>query len=193
MADETNLSSRELLDAALLVAEALQQAQVNYALIGGLATGIRTHSRFTRDADFLLAVPQLKLPALLENLEHRGFTVDHPTVIRQWTREHLTVLSFHGIRVDWLKPVIPLYQHVLDRATDEIWLNHPIRVASAEGLILTKLLSFRLQDQVDIENLVRANRNSLDLDWIRSEWQSVAPLDDPRMVRLMELVEGNRQ
>jgi hypothetical protein len=192
MADETTLSSRELLDATLLLAETLQQAQVSYALIGGLAAGIRAQSRFTRDADFLLTVPQLKLPALLEELERRGFTVDTPTVIKQWTREHMTVLSFHGIRIDWLKPVIPLYQHVLDRATDENWLNHPIRVASVEGLILTKLLSFRLQDQLDIENLVAANHNNLDIDWIRSEWQSVASLDDPRMVRLTELVEGNK-
>lgn len=55
----------------------------------------------------------------------------------------MTTLSFRGVRIDWLKPVIPLYQHVLDRATDEDWLGHPVRVASAEGLILIKMLAYR--------------------------------------------------
>ena len=100
----------------------------------------------------------------------------------------MTVLSYQGFRVDWLKPVIPLYQHVLEHATEEIWLDHPIRVASAEGLILLKLLAYRLQDQLDIENLVAATRGKLDMDWIRTEWQAVGPLSDPRMLRLEELV-----
>ena len=97
------------------------------------------------------------------------------------------VLSYHGIRIDWLKPVLPAYQHILDKAQEESWLNQTIRVASVEGLILLKLLAYRLQDQLDIENLVAAHKGSLDLDWIRAEWQALAPLDDPRMKRLMEL------
>ena len=61
-------------------------------------------------------------------------------------------------------------------------------MASAEGLILLKLLAYRTQDQLDIENLVAAHRDTLDLAWIKSEWATVAPLDDPRMMRLVELV-----
>ncbi len=55
-----------------------------------------------------------------------------------------------------------------------------------------KLLAFRTQDQVDIENLVAAHQGTLDLDWIRAEWQTVTGLDDPRMRRLLELV-GDKQ
>ena len=61
-------------------------------------------------------------------------------------------------------------------------LNRTIRVASAEGLILLKLLAFRSQDVVDIENLVAVHRRTLDLVWIRSEWQTVAGIDDPRRI-----------
>jgi hypothetical protein len=177
-----------LLDASLELARALNQFQVRYALIGGVAAGYRTHPRFTRDIDFLLHVPQLVLPPLLEDLKRRGFEFDTLATIREWTEHHMVVLSYHGIRVDWLKSVLPAYVHVLDRATEEIWLNQPIRIASAEGLILMKLLAFRTQDQVDIENLVAAHEGTLDLDWIRAEWQTVASLDDPRMRRLLELM-----
>jgi hypothetical protein len=177
-----------LIDATLTLAASLEQYQVRYALIGGLAAGYRTHPRFTRDSDFLLDIPQLVLPKLLEDLERRGFEFDTLATIREWTQHHMGVLSFHGIRIDWLKPVIPAYAHIVDRATEETWLGQPIRIASAEGLILLKLLAFRPQDQADIATLVAANRDTLDLDWIRAEWQTVSSLDDPRMLRLLEWV-----
>lgn len=192
MANEPVVHSPELLDSALTQADALLQFKVRYALIGGLAAGYRTTARFTRDVDLLLNIPQVSLPPLLEELARRGFAFDTADTIREWTQHHMAVLSFRGIRIDWLKPVLPIYQHILDRATVETWLNQPIRVATAEGLILLKLLAFRTQDQLDIENLVAANRDVLDLDWIRAEWQTVAPLDDPRMKRLLELAgEGS--
>ena len=189
MENEPSELPHPLLDASLELAAALNQFQVRYALIGGVAAGYRTHPRFTRDLDFLLQVPQLVLPALLEDLKRRGFEFDTLATIREWTQHHMVVLSYHGIRIDWLKPVLPAYVHVLDRATEEPWLDQPIRIASAEGLILLKLLAFRTQDQVDIENLVAAHRDTLDLDWIRTEWQTVTSLDDPRMRRLLELVD----
>lgn len=188
MASDSAGVARELLDGALELADALNQFQLNYALIGGLAAGYRTHARFTRDVDFLLAIPQITLPSLLEDLARRGFSFDLMTAIREFTQEHMTVLSYHGIRIDWLKPVIPAYLHVLDHATEENWLEHRIRVASAEGLILLKLLAFRTQDQLDIENLVAANRDHLDVAWIQAEWQTIAPLDDPRMRRFLEII-----
>ena len=96
---------QSLLNALRQLVQALDQRKVRYALIGGVAASYRSRPRFTQDLDFLLDVPQLVLPALLDDLHARGFQFDTATAIREWTREHLTVLSFQGIRVDWLKPV----------------------------------------------------------------------------------------
>ena len=76
MASDSEVIARELLAGALELADALNQFQLNYALIGGLAAGYRTHARFTRDVDFLLAIPQITLPSLLEDLSKRGFSFD---------------------------------------------------------------------------------------------------------------------
>jgi hypothetical protein len=154
MASNSPIFAQEMLDGLAAAADVLAARQIRYAVIGGMAAGLRSQPRTTKDLDFLLQIPQLQLAGLLDDLVARGFMCDLPTTIRQWTQEHMTTLSFHGVRIDWLKPVIPLYQHILDRATDEDWLGHPIRVASAEGLILLKLLAYRPQDVVDIENLV---------------------------------------
>src|SRR5260221_14062431 len=126
-----------------------------------MATSFRSQPRFTKDLDFLLSVPQLALPSVLADLARRGFQFDTQATIREWTQHHMTVLSFRGIRIDWLKPVLPAYQHVLDRATDESWLGQPVRIATPGGLILLKLFAFRTQDQLDIGNLCVANRETL--------------------------------
>jgi hypothetical protein len=179
---------QHLLTGLMELVQALDRLGVRYALIGGVAAGYRSGPRFTQDVDFLLDVPQLVLPGLLEDLRARGFDFDTEKAIREWTQDHLTVLSFHGVRIDWLKPLIPLYQHVIDQARPETWLGRTVRIASAEGLILTKLVAFRTQDQVDIENLLAANRGQLDLDLIRREWQTVADVADPRWRRFDEMV-----
>jgi hypothetical protein len=188
MASELNPVKPQVLDGTLALANVLDQYQVNYAVIGGLAAGYRTHPRATRDIDILLQVPQLVLPKVLETLEQNGFEFDLLPTIRAWIDHHMVVLSYHGIRVDWLKAVIPAYAAVLERATDESWLGRRIRVASAEGLILMKLLAGRTQDWLDIENLVAAQRGQVDLAWLQTQWQTAADANDPRMARFLELV-----
>lgn len=64
---------------------------------------------------------------------------------------------------------------------------------ASDPLPVTKLLAYRTRDQLDIENLVAAHRDALDLAWIQSEWATVAAPDDPRMGRLVELIAGRGQ
>jgi Nucleotidyl transferase of unknown function (DUF2204) len=180
--------SDEMRKALKEATDAMHHHKVPYALIGGIAASYRSQPRFTKDIDFLVKVPQLVLPSLLEDLRCRGFEFDTTATIGEWTQHHMATLSYHGIRIDWLKALIPAYLHILERATEEPWLDQPVRIASAEGLILLKLIAFRSQDQLDIENLVAANADGLDLDWIKMEWQTLADLEDPRMRRLLELV-----
>jgi hypothetical protein len=188
MATDSPQLPQYLLKGLLEQVEALEQLHLRYALIGGVATGYRSRPRFTQDVDFLLEIPQVTLPGLLEDMQARGFAFDAEKAIREWTKDHLTVLTFHGIRIDWLKPLLPLYQHVIDSAQQETWMGRPVRIASAEGLILTKLIAFRTQDQLDIENLLAANRGKLDLEMIRKEWATVADSTDRRLQRFEDMV-----
>lgn len=189
MPAETPELPKDLLTALEELVWAFERKKIRYALIGAVAAGFRSRPRFTQDLDFLLEIPQLVLPALLDDLRDRGFHFDLATTIREWTQQHLTALSFRSVRIDWLKPVLACYQHVINEGRPESWLGTSVRIASPEGLILTKLLAFRTQDQLDIENLLAANRGQLDLDWIRNEWQQMMQPDDPRMQRFAEMVE----
>jgi predicted nucleotidyltransferase len=179
--------SRALDDVVAVLAE----FRISYALIGGLATGYRSRPRYTRDIDLILDIPQVSLPAVLEALHDRGFEFESREVIEDFTRHHMAVLWRDGVRLDWLKPMLPAYRHVLDQARLEPGPTVAIRVATAEGLILLKLLAFRLQDQTDIESLVAANRDAIDVEWIKREWQTIFDLDDPRILWLLGQIKDS--
>lgn len=167
--------SDELVRAVELLSDAFARRSIRHALIGGLATSMRSRPRLTQDVDFLVDVPQLVLPALLEDLVELGFTLDPAVVINEYVREHITAFSFGTVRIDWLKPVLPFYARALADARPLAWTEgHSVWVAAPEGLILTKMVAFRPQDQMDIETLLTANRDTLDIDLIRQEWSPFA-------------------
>src|SRR5439155_24326622 len=93
------------------------------------------------------------------------------------------------VRVDWMQPVLPLYVTVLNAAESKPWLGFNLRVASPEGLILTKIVAFRPQDQADIETLLTANCDRIDLDMIRREWANVAQGEDARTAWLEDAIK----
>ena len=120
---------------------------VRYAIIGGIAMIQHARVRTTDDIDALLTVPQLGLPGLLDALRARGFSIDLPTSIREFRDDGLTSIGFRGVIVDLMRPVLPLYAHVLDRAIDAEILGQKVRVGSAEGLVIMKLIAMRPQDE----------------------------------------------
>ena len=101
---------------------------------------------------------------MLDDLVERGFSLDPVVVIKEYVREHITAFSFGPVRIDWLKPVLPFYSRAIADARPLDWSEgHSVRVATAEGLILTKMVAFRPQDQMDIETLLTANRDTIDV------------------------------
>lgn len=159
--------------------DVLRSHKTNYALIGGLAVSVRGRVRSTRDIDPLLDVPQLELPRLLDDLQQRGFEFDLRSLLSEWAHG-ITQLTWRGrIRVDWLKPVVVQFQHVLDRATEVPLNDQRVRVADVEGLILLKLTAWRPQDQEDVRGLLAKHAGQLDLDWVRREISQLTTANAP--------------
>lgn len=160
-----------------------------YALIGGIASGFRGRARFTEDIDVLLE-PELELPDLLEDLQSRGFDLDVVGTIREWSEQHTALLHYSGVPIDWLKAELPSLQRAIDRATAETWMETEVRIASAEDLILLKLLAFRRQDVLDIQRLLTVNAGGLDLELVRHELADALPDDAEREAQFDEMVRN---
>jgi len=187
---DRRLLSEELDRAVESLADAFAARSVRHALIGGLAASMRGRPRLTQDIDLLVDVPQIALPGLLDDLVERGFSLEPAVVINQYVREHITAFSFGPVRIDWLKPVLPFYARALTDASPLVWSEgHSIRVASPEGLILTKMVAFRPRDQEDIETLLTANRDTIDVGLIRREWAPFAATEPERTAWLEAAID----
>lgn len=165
--------------------EAFDARGVRYAILGGIATMLRGRPRFTQDIDVLLDVPQIALPGLLDDLATRGFSLDREIVIRDFVEHSMTAFRYGVVRIDWLKPMLPLYAHALAAATPLPWTEgRSLRVLAPEGLIVTKMVAFRPQDQEDIRTLLAANSGEIDAALIRREWAAVATGEEERTMWL---------
>ncbi len=140
-------------------------------LIGGLARGAWAEPRTTADADVLYAGPDLASvvhaaplvglstsPEEVENLARAGMT-----------RLRLPDLPRGPTRLDVIHADHPFYQRVVGRSRAALVLGLEVRVASAEDIILLKVLADRPQDRADVAALIEACRGALDLELLRTE------------------------
>ncbi|MCP4251597.1 MAG: hypothetical protein GY778_31555 [bacterium] len=162
---------------------AFNEHDVRYAIIGGLAIIQHTRVRTTDDIDALLTVPQTAMPGLFEALRQRGFDIDLERNIREFRDGGFTSIRFADVMVDLMRPLLPAYAHVLDRAINTDILGHQVRISSAEGLIVMKLIAMRPQDEADVQDLLVAYGDGLDLDFIHSELATFTEPDDPRRAK----------
>jgi len=169
------------------LASTLNQRGIRYAIIGGLALIQHTRVRTTDDIDALLVVPQIAIPGLIEALRDRGFDVDLERNIRE-LRGGLTTIRFADVLVDLMQPLIPAHTHVLDRAIDARVLGQSVRISSAEGLLVMKLMAMRPQDESDIRDLLAAYAGTLDLEFVRAELETFTNADDPRRAKFEQWV-----
>jgi hypothetical protein len=129
------------------------------------------------------------LPKVLEDLVEDGFDINVMDSIRRWSTDRFLAFYIGSVRVDWLQPILPIYAKVLESAKSEPWLGTNVNVATAEGLILTKMIAYRIQDQADVVALLSANRDVINIDWIREEWSSLAIAEIERTKWLEDAIQ----
>ena len=156
-------SHSRLQELLLELAKALEAADVDHALIGGLALAPHGFPRGTKDIDFLIHENAIERVRAL--MRQRGA---EPI---QEDAEFSTYLD-HGIRADFQHARREISQEMLARAAPVPFDGTPIQVLQAEDLIGLKVQASwsnpsRLQDLIDIERLLGANRSTLDLDRVR--------------------------
>jgi hypothetical protein len=142
---------------AALIRE-LDQAAIEYALVGGLAIAVWGAPRATQDID-LLVRPEA-LPAALEAAERRGFRLRAlPITFRDgMTLQRVSKLEAGALlTIDFLL-VNPNLEPVWESRQKLAIADGPIWVISRQALIQMKVAAGRPQDALDIQNLEELDR-----------------------------------
>ncbi len=181
------------LEATLIeLAETFSRLRVRYMVIGGLASLQWGRARLTYDVDVTVAVDEPALEGLLAALAPRIEPLLPDAMAFAREASVVPMESSVGVRVDLVIAALDYELEAISRAAVLDIQGHSVRFATAEDLILHKIVSERARDAEDIEGIVARQRGKLDLDYLRPRVASLAQaLERPQMLAEFErLVRG---
>jgi len=141
--------------------DVVENAGIEYAVMGGFAVGHWGLPRPTYDVDVAIAVDRDVLVELLDAYEEDGFSVDE--AFRSGFADTLAGMRKVGLglfdegsvwRVDLFLATTDFVRSAVARRTTTEMDGRRVSVVSAEDLLLFKLLANRAKDRADIEDLL---------------------------------------
>jgi predicted nucleotidyltransferase len=163
-------------EALASLARLLEQHQLDYMVIGGLANAVWGEPRATLDIDVTIAAETsdtLRIVTALEN-EFRVLASDPVSFVGE-TRV-LPLESRSGVRVDLIFGLLPFEREAVARARSVEVAGGEIRFCTPEDLILLKIISRREQDLTDVQGILRRRFRDLDLDYLEPRIKELSTL-----------------
>ena len=140
----------------------IAEKQLEATLIGGLAVGLRSRPRLTQDIDALLWSEEPPDGKLLDSAATFGF-VPRVSDVLEFVRSHHVLMLQHapsGVRVDISAAFLPFEREVIERSElVRISQDAVLPVATAEDLLIMKVIAGRPRDWIDVEQLIEINPN----------------------------------
>lgn len=162
----------------------LAAAGIASAAIGGIAVSVWARPRTTADVDLKILLDRDAAQRLLDVLQPDYVSLQPEPL--QALRRHgvLFVKNRDGIRIDLQLADVSFDQSAVERArTIELEPGLAAQICTAEDLIIYKIISTRLQDQIDVENIIRRQGTALDDRYVR-KWLRLLEqaLDDSTLI-----------
>jgi predicted nucleotidyltransferase len=155
---------------------ALDDHEIPYMVVGGLANAIWGEARATVDVDVTVWVEE---PATAEVVDYltsafRTLTAEPVDFVRK-TRV-LPLESADGVRMDVIFGVLPFEKAAIERAVAIAVEGRSVRVCTAEDLLLMKIVSNRERDQADAKAVILRRGAELDLGYLEPRIRELAAL-----------------
>jgi hypothetical protein len=164
------------------IARHLDALEVPYMVIGGMANALWGVPRATLDIDVTVWLEPLPPSAACARLA-RGFVArpEDPAAFADQTRV-LPLETRAGVRIDVVFGLLPFEHDAIERAVVRTIGGTPVRFASAEDLVLLKIISERPRDRDDVDQILRRQRDALDRAYLDPRIDELAQiLDQPEL------------
>jgi hypothetical protein len=148
----------------------LNAQSVPYALIGGLATSLRGRPRATVDVDLVIVVEMDRVVALIAALDQTNFRAlfDDAAEVAQQALLLPLRHKITKVKVDLAIGLSGFERQAVARAEQLEMGGELVSVATAEDLVLMKVLAGRPQDEQDLVGLVIAQQSNIDWEYCLS-------------------------
>jgi hypothetical protein len=170
------------------LAVSLSEAGQEYALGGAIALGYWAAPRGTLDVDVTLFVPVDQPSACVRLLQSIGCTLSSTQAIQSLSEHGFCQVEFVGHRVDIFLPISEFYEAARQRRKQVELGEKQVYVWDAETLCVFKMMFFRRKDLADVEQILRAQGEKLDRNWVREQLVTLYGQRDLRIAAWDELI-----
>jgi len=176
------------LEVAVQLHNLLMSLQVDYYITGGSSAIMYGEPRTTRDIDLVLAIALARIDDLVMELERSGFYIAGLDEVKSGQSKILQVIQMEAIaRADlMIAGDLPFDLIQFERKLAiEVWEGQVLYYASAEDVILNKLL-WRVQSGSekqwrDVLGILKVQGDLLDFSYLQEWAMSLNVLDDLNM------------
>ena len=173
------------------LARGLDRARLPYMIIGGQAVLLHGEPRLTRDVDVTLGAGLERLQDLLAALGGMGL---RPLVDpAEFTKRTLVLPcddAATGLRVDFILSFTPYERDAIARAKKIDIGGEHVQFATAEDLLVHKILAGRPRDLEDVRGVLRKNPD-LDAGAVRGALREIGDAIGEPLVDRFEAVFGD--
>lgn len=169
------------------LATALDRAGIPYMIIGGQAVLVHGEPRLTADVDVTLGIDTDRfddIEALTRTLDYRILPQAPEDFIAE-TSVLPTMDGSSGIRVDFIFSNTPYERQALGRVKTITLGNAHVRFASAEDVVIHKIVAGRARDLDDVSGILRTT-GGLDTAYIRRWLDDFGHALDADFLRLFD-------
>ena len=148
----------------------LNENEIDYVIVGGVAVMYHGVPRTTVDIDFIVQMEDQQITPFIDFLNSKGFTASE-TDLRAAFEENSHSTSFFKdtlLRLDIQGVNSEFDRQTLERGISVNLFDTPIRIGSAEDTLVNKILFQGEQDLRDALGIFTRNHENLDFDYIRS-------------------------
>jgi hypothetical protein len=148
----------------------LNENEIEYVIVGGVAVMYHGVPRTTVDIDFILKIEDARISAFVDFLNSKGFDASTEG-IRAALNEKSHSTTFYKkslLRLDIQGVYSEFDRLTLERAISVDMFGTSLRIGSVEDTLVNKILFQGEQDMRDALGILKRNHEKLDFEYIQS-------------------------
>ncbi len=153
--------------------ELLEKTKIDYFIIGGVAVGVWGNPRVTEDIDIIVFVSKKDIESIVDTAQNLGFEFDKEKALKE-AKTGVFKLYYGIYNADFIVAISELSKSALKRKVKVEIFNKEVFVASKEDLLLFKLMSGRMMDLGDAEDIAKRYSGKLDEKYLLSWAQKLS-------------------
>ena len=155
-----------LVEAIAILKDFLEEHDIRYMVIGGVANSVWGRPRATTDADLVLLLEGRSIAEFVE-LVSTVFQFLQPNLVEFARRTYVVPIQVtDDVSADLSLAMLPYEEQAIGRAVLIDIEDVRVPVCTAEDLVIYKTISERAKDWLDIEGILLRQGTKLDQDYI---------------------------